>query len=79
MKETDCEITLMLKLANKNFQVGIITMLKVTKENMFVINGSIGSLSKKILTMKKSQMESLERKNTMSETKISAGGLYSTL
>lgn len=39
IKENNYEMILMLKLANKDFKVAIITTFRVTKENMFVING----------------------------------------
>lgn len=68
-------MTYLVELANKNLNVSTITMLKVTKENMFLIEGYTRNLSRKIRTIKKSQMEILEMKNTTSEFKKSLDGL----
>lgn len=45
-RETKPEMSQMLEVSDKNFQVAIITLLKDIKENIITMNPQIGSLSK---------------------------------
>ena len=62
----------MLKLADKDFKLAILTMLHKVK--MLIINENI-FLIRKIENIKKNPMKILELKNTVSVLKNSLGGL----
>lgn len=46
ISETNPEITQMLELADKNFKVASITMLRYLKENMLAINAKRGNTTR---------------------------------
>lgn len=65
-KETDPKRTQMLELA-KIFKVVVISVLKDIKENTLMTIGKTVNLSRVIEARKKTQMEILELKTTISE------------
>ena len=65
----------MLELADKYLRTVIIIMPNDVRENMLLMNGKIGILSRKIETIRKNQMQNTELKNKISEIKIHWMGL----
>lgn len=64
-----------LELADKCLWTVIIIMPNGVRENMLLMNGKIGILSRKRETIRKNQMENTELKNKISEIEICWMGL----
>lgn len=62
--ETDCKMTYVLELEEKNVKAAIVTMLKNVRKAMLMVTEHLGNLKKKRDTL---QNTILQLKNTISE------------
>lgn len=62
--ETDCKMTYVLELEEKNVKAAIVTMLKNVRKAMLMVTEHLGNLKKKRDTL---QNTILRLKNTISE------------